>query len=97
MRETINTPATVRRYLNDLRAIVAFGIDQFGLTLTVANPFHKVTVKGEGAAKDERHPFSSAQLKPMRVRIVGSANTDLQRIWRLLEGTGLSACGGNWT
>lgn len=90
MLNTINSPATVKRYLNDLRAIFNFGIELFELSRTVSNPFQNLPVKMPvgGSSKDDRHPFSPTQLKQTRARVLGSAKKDLQLIWRMLEGTG---------
>ncbi|MER9699882.1 tyrosine-type recombinase/integrase [Mesorhizobium sp. M0146] len=88
MLDVIKSPATVKRYLNDLRAIFQFGLDLFDLTKAVSNPFHNLTVKMSTVAKDDRDPFTEDQLKRTRRWILGHAGEDLQRIWRLLEGTG---------
>lgn len=88
MLDAIKSPATVKRYLNDLRAIFNFGLEHFELGKTVSNPFLKLPVKMQTVAKDERHPFSKGQLELTRKRILGSAGEDLQLIWRMLELTG---------
>lgn len=83
-------PATVQRYLNALRAVITHAIKEIDLRDAV-NPFNKLEVKGTGthpSAKDARKSFTEAQLKAVRRRVLGHASIDLQRIWRLLEGTG---------
>ena len=69
MLGVINSPATVKRYLNDLRAIFNYGLFLFELTKSVSNPFDKLPVKmPAGGAKDDRHPFSpSSWSEPGRV------------------------------
>lgn len=80
-------PSTVHRYLNDVRAIITHAIEELPLS-NVTNPFSKLEVKRETLAKHDRLPFSPAQLKATRAQVLGHANSDLQRIWRMLEGTG---------
>jgi integrase len=81
------SPATVHRYLNDLRAIVNHAIAEMDLK-GVANPFNGLEVKRDKLAKEARNPFTEGQLKATRRRMLGHASVDLQRIWRILEGTG---------
>lgn len=80
-------PATVRRYMNDIRAMVTYGIREFGLR-GVDNPFDRLPIKLETVARDERKPFSQAQLKAVGDRVAANAAPDLSRIWRMLAGTG---------
>lgn len=80
-------PTTVHRYLNDVRAIINFAIEELPL-LGVTNPFNKLEVRIETVAKDERKPFSTDQLAKTRSRIECHASKDIQQIWRILEGTG---------
>lgn len=80
-------PATVRRYMNDIRAIVTHGIREFGLR-GVENPFARLTIENEVVARDERKPFSPQQIKAVRARLAIKARADLLLIWRVLEGTG---------
>ncbi|CAH2399593.1 tyrosine-type recombinase/integrase [Mesorhizobium escarrei] len=82
--------ATVHRYLNDLRAVITHAIKEMDIRDAV-NPFNKLEVKQDGPAtqaKDARKPFTEGQLKAARARIVGHASVDLQRVWRMLAGTG---------
>jgi integrase len=83
-------PATVHRYLNDIRAIINHAVKEFDGLAGVPNHFNKLEVKravGQ-VAKDDRKPFTPKQLEATRTRILGHASVDLQRIWRMLEGTG---------
>ena len=82
--------ATVHRYLNDLRAIITHAIKEQDLRDAV-NTFNKLEVKkgiGTIVSQGCRKPFTEAQLRATRARVLGHASLDLQRIWRLLEGTG---------
>lgn len=88
IRGVVNSPSTVKRYLNDLRAIVNEAIDTFGLSTRMANPFNRITVKLDGVAKNARDPFTPDELARTRKRILLSAGAELKRIWRILEGTG---------
>lgn len=81
------TPATARRYVNVIRAIVTYGIREFGLR-DAANPFDRLEMRIETLAKDERKPFTEKQIAAVRKRMTTSASEDLQRIFALLEGTG---------
>lgn len=80
-------PATARRYVNDIRAMITHGITEFGLR-GVDNPFVGLEIKVDTVAKDERKPFTEAQIRAVRARLDRSASDDLQRTFRLLEGTG---------
>lgn len=89
MLKEIPTAATVDRYLNVVRAIVAHGIREFDLTGT-RNQFEKLDVADSGREPDKRKrlPFTPEQLVATRERVLDRAAPDLQQIWRLLEGTG---------
>lgn len=82
------SPATVHRYLNDLRAIITHAIKEIDDLKGASNPFNGLEVKKQTLAKEDRKPFSEAQLKAARGRVLGHASVDLQRIWRMLEQTG---------
>ncbi|TPL45434.1 site-specific integrase [Mesorhizobium sp. B2-4-6] len=82
------SPATVHRYLNDLRAIITHAIKEVDDLRGATNPFNGLEVKKATLAKEDRKPFSESQLKAARVRVLGHASADLQRIWRMLEPTG---------
>lgn len=86
MLDEINSPATVKRYLNTLRAIINFGIAEFDLN--ARNPFTGLEVKLDGVRKDDRRPFSAAEIEKARYRVLSHASADLQRVWRILQGTG---------
>lgn len=81
-------PATVHRYLNDLRAIVTHAIKEVDELSGATNPFNGLEVKKTTLAKEDRKPFTDAQLKAARARVLGHASEDLQRIWRMLERSG---------
>jgi integrase len=89
MLKEIPTAATVDRYLNVVRAIVAHGIREFDLTGT-KNQFEKLDVADSEREPDKRKrlPFSAEQLAATRARVLDRAADDLKLIWRLLEGTG---------
>jgi integrase len=84
---SLTSPSTVKRYMNDIRAIISHGIRELDLR-DAMNPFNGLEVKLDGYRKDDRKPFSDAQLKAAHRRIIGHASADLQRIWRVLKGTG---------
>ena len=81
------TTATVKRYINDIRAIINFGIDQFDLN-EVTNPFGNLNIQSERASSEDRRSFTREELEATRTQINQSASPDLRLIWRLLEGTG---------
>ncbi|MER8389055.1 tyrosine-type recombinase/integrase [Mesorhizobium sp. M1380] len=89
MLKVIPRAATVDRYLNVVRAIIAHGIREFDL-VQVKNQFEKLDVADSGREPDKRKrlPFTPDQLAATRERVLDRAATDLQQIWRLLEGTG---------
>ncbi|MER9841764.1 integrase [Mesorhizobium australicum] len=84
--------ATVRRYMNDVRAVINLGMTEFGLRDTMANPFQNLPIRGAEAstttASDERKPIPETMIAPLRERIEAHAGEDLWRIWRMVEGTG---------
>lgn len=84
--------ATVRRYMNDIRAVINLGMTEFGLRDAMANPFQNLPIRGAEAsttaASDERKPIPETMISPLRQRIEAHAGEDLWRIWRLVEGTG---------
>lgn len=79
-------PATVGRYMNDIRALIAFGITEFGLR-DALNPFLRLSIRVETVAREERSPIPTKTLEaigpacqPMRVPTYGRYGG--------LEGTG---------
>ena len=89
MLRAINNPATVDRYLNDVRAIINHAVTEFDELRGMESPFKKLAATTETeAARQKRKPFSAEQLRATRTHILGRAARDLQLIWRLLEGTG---------
>lgn len=87
LRDLNMTPATVRRYLNDLRALVAFGILELG-PRDALNPFLGLTIPQETTAREERSPIPEKTLKAIGKRLSARAGADLWQIWRMIEGTG---------
>jgi integrase len=81
-------PSTVQRYLNDIRAIINHAVKEFDSLAGMTNHFNGLEVKKDTLAKEDRKPFTKDQLTKTRARILDHASTDLQRIWRMLEGTG---------
>ncbi|MDH4984837.1 integrase [Aminobacter anthyllidis] len=80
-------PTTVRRYLNDIRAVINHGLVEFDMKDKL-NPFLNLQIRNEAAAVDERHPINDKLLGPIRERIRDRAASDLWRIWRIVEHTG---------
>lgn len=80
------SPATAKRYVNDIRAIVTLGIREY--ELGIANPFANLEIRIDTNARDERKPFTEAQLRDVQARLSGHATEDLQLIFRMLSGTG---------
>lgn len=78
---------TADRYMNVLRAMVTFAIDEFDCD-GVVNKFNKVHPPKEGVAKNDRRSFTEEEIVVITNRIESKANTQLQTIWKLMEGTG---------
>jgi len=87
IRDLGMNPSTVKRYMNDIRALIGFGITEFGLR-DALNPFLRLPIKMETVARDERLPIPDNILTAINIRISGHAGTDLWQIWRIIEGTG---------
>lgn len=88
LRELGMKPATVRRYLNDIRAIVAHAILEYELK-GLDNPFFRMNPKADGTpARQQRTSFTEGQLAEVQLRLAQHASTDLQHIFRILAGTG---------
>ncbi len=79
--------ATVRRYLNDVKAMINHALTEFDLRNAI-NPFNGLEVKLDVLPKEARQPFSDQQLIAARRRVLAQARGDLQLIWRILESTG---------
>ncbi len=84
------SPATVRRELKTLSAVINFGLKEFDLG-NVVNPFDGLPIEGVGrgvvAAQPDaalRDPLPKPMVEAVKSRLTG----DLQLIWRLLAGTG---------
>jgi len=87
------SPATIRRELDMVRAIVERALLEFDLVGIVANPFRKLEIKQAGAAptvsRDSRLPLPDDVIAEVRDRLTTkSKRPELVLIWRLLEGTG---------
>ena len=82
-------PSSVRRELNIVKAVFNHAKSELQLS-SYENPFNKLSIAGvnderEGALRD---PLPSEVLAGVRARILAGKNSELQLIWRLLEGTG---------
>lgn len=87
LRDLRTRPATVRRYMNVIRAVINFGLTEFDLK-DAQNPFLNLIIRGEASAVDERKPVPEALLPDIRQRIENHAGGDLWQIWRIVENTG---------
>jgi integrase len=87
VRDLEMSAPTVNRYMNDIRALVAFGLVEYDLKAK-ENPFRRLSVHTAAIASEERSPISDKILKAIRSRIAANANKELWCIWRMLEGTG---------
>ncbi|WP_321343057.1 site-specific integrase [Breoghania sp.] len=87
IRDLEMRPSTVRRYLNDVRALINHGLTEFGLR-DAQNPFLNLHIRSQGVARAERSPIPAQTLKAIRARLSAHAGADLWRIWRIVEGTG---------
>jgi len=86
-------PASVRRELDMIKAMVTLGLTEFGLLREVVNPFIKLSLPDRGQAphvdSDKRDPLPPEVLLAMRKRMKTNVRGPaLGLIWRLLEGTG---------
>ncbi|AZB56678.1 integrase [Cereibacter sphaeroides] len=93
------SPASVRRELNVLVAVVNFGLTEFDLRGKAVNPFEKLKIAGSevGVAdldEDKRDPLPAEVITAMAARLAAPATrsdsvlTEIRLIWRLLVGTG---------
>lgn len=87
------SPATIRRELDMVRAIVERALLEFDLDKTVGNPFRKLEVTKNNAAptvdRNSRLPLPDEVIADVRERLTTkSKKPELLLIWRLLEGTG---------
>lgn len=82
-------PSSVKRELNVVKAMFNHIITETQL-VGVMNPFTKLPITGlnEDPEDELRDPLPDDVLKSIRSSILVGAKTDLQLIWRLLEGTG---------
>lgn len=82
-------PASVKREINQRKAIFNFAIHEFELTGKAINPFSKIEIPGLGheAESEQRDPLPAEVIAAVRHRL-GTAKPELGLIWRLLEGTG---------
>jgi integrase len=82
--------SSVRRELNDLKAIINFAVTD-GQLPGFHNPFNRLQLAGDGRAVTEgekRDPLPPKVLREVRKRVIGRGSDELSIIWRLLEGTG---------
>jgi integrase len=78
---------TVRRYLNDIRAVINLGLTELGLK-DAPNPFLNLTIRNETSAVNDRDTIPDDLLPLLRDRIKAHAGVDLWQIWRIIEHTG---------
>lgn len=84
-------PATVKRNLNTVKAVISYAITELELEGKVSNPFNKLPVIGledDQTEDDKRDPLPIPILLEVRDAILSAANPELRLIWQLLEGTG---------
>ncbi|MGE3367005.1 MAG: tyrosine-type recombinase/integrase [Rhizobiaceae bacterium] len=89
-------PATVRRTLNDIKAVFRYGLMELGGT--DASPFDRLQIKGTAnagtvqggvSAAREREPFPEKLIPKVTQRLGRSARSkELLHIWSMLAGTG---------
>jgi integrase len=87
------TPASVKREMNIVKAMVSVAIVEFDLKGKAENPFDDLEIVNADAAPetewDKRDPLPKEVLLSMRERMQGNLRVpELGLIWRLLEGTG---------
>jgi integrase len=88
LRDLDMNPATARRYLNDIRAVINLGITENDLKSVVVNPFLDLPIRVETSANKERDIIPDDLLSPIRARIEAHAGAGLWQIWRIVENTG---------
>lgn len=80
-------PATVKRYLCDVSAMVNLGIREFDVRDAV-NPFLNLPIKTDTVAREERDPLPADIVEAMHERLSAHAATDIWNLWQIVEGTG---------
>ena len=80
-------PATVKRYLCDVSAMVNLGIREFDVRDAV-NPFLNLPIKTDTVAREERDPLPADVVLAMRERLSAHAASDIWNLWQIVEGTG---------
>ena len=85
----IKRPASVKREINQLKAIFNFALHEFELTGKAINPFSKMEIPGldQEAESEQRDPLPAEVIAAVRDRL-RTAKPELGLIWRLLEGSG---------
>jgi integrase len=84
-------PATVKRNLSTVKAVISYAITELELMSRVSNPFNKLPINGleeDDAESEKRNSFPVPMLLEVRRVVLSSSNPELCLIWRLLEGTG---------
>ena len=79
--------SSVRRYLNDIRAILNFALEEFDLE-QAKNPFSNLSIPASSSTKEDKRAFGKDELIDVKGRVQAHANSELQLIWKMLEGTG---------
>ncbi|MCZ7453501.1 site-specific integrase [Rhizobium rhizogenes] len=87
LRDLNMNPATAQRYMNDIRAVLKFGITELG-PQNAYNPFLNLSIKKATVAREERSPIPEKTLRLLSTRMYAHAGTDLRQIWEIIEGTG---------
>ena len=79
--------SSAQRYLNDIRAIMNFALEEFELE-HAKNPFSGLSIPASSSTKDDKRAFTKDELIDVKGRIQAHVNPELQLIWKMLEGTG---------
>lgn len=84
-------PSSVKRELSIIKATMNHAITEMDLGGKVVNPFNDLEIPTNGGPQSERRerdPLPPAILNSIRTGVIKRANSELSRIWRVLEGTG---------
>ena len=79
--------SSAQRYLNDIRAVLNFALEEFDLE-QAKNPFSKLSIPASSGSKEDRRAFTKDELIAVKGRVQAHVNPELQLIWKILEGTG---------
>lgn len=87
----VKKPSSVKRELSIIKAALNHAIKEMDLVGKAVNHFNDLEIPTKGAPQNEgreRDPLPPKVLHGVRTGIIERANSDLSRIWRVLEGTG---------